>query len=88
MGLTISRQVYILEKKDAMQQNKYEVGDKVKELDLPDSEGGAVTKILYDSDKGFTYVFATKELDHKKKEIIEGFKTCGEAELEVFNESE
>jgi len=77
---------YIL--KDIMQQNKFEVGDKVKELGLPDSEGGPVVKIKYDSDTGFTYVFATKELDHKKKEIIEGFKTCGEAELEVINESE
>jgi len=70
-----------------MQQNEFEIGDKVKELGLPDSEGGPVTKIKFDSDTGFTYVFATKELNHKKKEFIVGFKICGEAELEVFNES-
>jgi len=68
-----------------MKQNKFEVGDIVKEIGQPDSEGGVVTKLKYDSDIGFSYIFATKEVDHVKKEVIDGFKVCTEEELEVIS---
>ena len=65
---------------------KFEKGQEVKEKGLPNSEGGVVTKVLYDSDIGFRYVFEAKEVDHKLKRVIDGHKTCAEKELEKFDE--
>lgn len=65
--------------------NKFEIGDQVKEKGQPNSEGGKVVKIQYDSDLGFSYVFESKEVDHKRKEVINGVKTCNEKELEAFD---
>lgn len=66
---------------------KFEVGEEVKEIGLPNIEGGAITRILYASDTGFRYVFEAKELDHKLKRVINGHKICTEEELEEFDES-
>jgi len=65
---------------------KFKVGQEVKEKGLENSEGGAITKILYDSDIGFRYVFEAKEVDHKLKRVIDGHKICSEEELEEFDE--
>ena len=66
---------------------KFKVGQEVKEKGLPNSEGGAIKKVLYDSDSGFRYVFEAKEVDHKLKRVIEGQKICSGKELEKFDES-
>lgn len=65
---------------------KFSVGDNVKEKGQPDSEGGPVTKMKYDSDKGWSYVFATKEVSLVTKQIIEGYKVATEAELEKIKD--
>ncbi len=65
---------------------KFKVGEEVKEKGLPNSEGGAIIKFLYDSDSGFRYVFESKEVDHKLKKVINGQKICSEKELEEFDE--
>jgi hypothetical protein len=66
---------------------KFKIGQKVKEKGLLNSEGGAIVKVIYDSDVGFSYAFKSKEVDVKLKKIIRGQKVCPEKELEVFDES-
>lgn len=46
---------------------KFNIGDKVKEKSQPASEGGEVLSFTYNSDVGFSYKFATKEVNVAEK---------------------
>ena len=67
---------------------KFQIGQKVKEKGLPNSEGGKILRFSYHSDSGFRYYFRSKEVDMENKKIVHGFKTCLEKELEVFDKDE
>jgi len=63
---------------------KFQIGDLVKVL--ADGEEGTVVSYQADA-SGFTYRITSKEVDIKAKEIINGFKTCKEDELELVGET-
>ncbi len=66
--------------------NKFNIGDKVKVSN--DGEIGEVVAFFYDPERGFTYKISSKEIDVAAKEIIEGFKTVNEKELEKSKKDE
>lgn len=65
---------------------EFEIGQEIKEKGLPNSEGGEIIRILYNSDSGFRYVFASKEVDIAEKKVVHGQKVCTEQEVEEFDE--
>lgn len=60
---------------------KFNLGDKVKVKNTSDFDGGEVVSVSFIEGK-WVYKFSSKEVDLTKKEVIEGFKTCSEEELE------
>jgi len=63
-----------------MVKNKFDIGDRVKFVGDSIYEVGKVVSMAFDGE-GWTYKISAKEVDHEKKEIIEGFKTGAESEL-------
>lgn len=60
---------------------KFDLGKKVKVKGNSDFDGGEVVSVSYINGE-WVYKFASKEVDHVKKEVIDGFKTVTESELE------
>lgn len=60
---------------------KFSVGEVVQ---LQDGRHGEVLKILYDSDRGTRYQVSMNSVDFKTNEIIPGFITQSENELEKY----
>lgn len=61
-------------------ESKFKVGQKVKVIN--DGEIGEILSFSYDSENGFKYTISSKEVDIPNKAVIDGVKTCLEAELE------
>lgn len=64
-----------------MKANKFNVGDKVKTINDP--ETGEIMDFSYDSAVGYTYRISSKEVDIINKSIVDGIKICKENELEA-----
>lgn len=62
---------------------KFSVGDMVK---LEDGRRGVVLKVLYDSDNGTRYQVEMKSINFVTNEIVPGFITQSEGELEKYEE--
>lgn len=60
---------------------KYQIGDTVRFVGDNDSEAGKVVGFSYNEEQGFTYRVTSKEVDFGQKKVVDGFKTCSEAEL-------
>lgn len=60
---------------------KFEIGDKVKVKGTSDFDGGEVVSVSL-LEGVWVYKFSSKEVDFVRKEVINGFKTCSEEELE------
>lgn len=68
-----------------MKQNKFEIGQKVKFIGDTDNDAGKVLSMSYNGESWF-YQISSKEVDHARKEIIEGMKTGEEKELVTVKE--
>jgi len=63
-------------------EQKYKLGDKVKFMNDADSLAGVIVSFSYDASiKSFRYSFTSKAFDVDSNSMIEGIKTCLEAEL-------
>lgn len=60
---------------------KFDIGKKVKVKGTSDFDGGEVVEVSFINGV-WVYKLTSKEVDLAKKEVIEGFKTCSEEELE------
>lgn len=60
---------------------KFEMGDKVKFVNDNDSDAGEVVGYSFNNERGFVYQISSKEVDLIKKEVVNGVKSCSEAEL-------
>lgn len=63
-----------------MNKNKFSIGQKVRFVGDTDNDAGKVLSMSFDGDN-WSYKISSKEVDHAKKEIIEGVKICAESEL-------
>lgn len=63
-----------------MTKNKFNIGDKVRFIGDNDFDAGDVLGMSFNGDE-WSYKMSSKEVDHEKKEIIEGIKSCKESEL-------
>lgn len=64
---------------------KFEIGQKVKFIGDSDFDAGLVVGFSYDGEE-FTYKVSSKEVDHEKKEIIQGIKIGKKSELIAVKE--
>lgn len=69
-------------------QAQFEIGQKVHFIGDSKDEAGEVLSYSYSADKGFVYQISAREVDLAKKEVINGVKTCTEAELVAVEEGE
>lgn len=60
---------------------KFSIGDSVKNKD--DGEVGVITAFSFDPSSGYHYQTTSKEVDITAKEVINGYKTVGEDEIET-----
>lgn len=64
---------------------KFEIGQKVKFIGDSDFDAGVIVGFSFDGSE-FTYKVSSKEVDHEKKEIIEGIKIGKQEELIAVKE--
>ncbi len=60
---------------------KFNVGDLVKEKGAKDRDIGEVIGFSYHIKRGYLYTFTSEEVSVAEKKIIEGTKVCSEKEL-------
>lgn len=65
--------------------NKFEIGQKVRFIGDTENDAGEVLSLSFDGEN-WTYKISSKEVDHAKKEIINGIKICREDELVEIKE--
>lgn len=63
-----------------MKENKFEIGQKVRFIGDSENDAGEVLSLSFDGEN-WSYKISSKEVDHARKEIIEGVKICLEDEL-------
>lgn len=63
-----------------MTKNKFNIGDKVRFTRDSEYDAGFVLGMSF-NDNEWSYKISSKEVDHEKKEVIEGVKSCKESEL-------
>lgn len=63
-----------------MKANKFEIGQKVRFIGDSENDAGEVLSLSFNGES-WTYTISSKEVDHAKKEIIEGVKIGAEDEL-------
>lgn len=64
---------------------KFEIGQKVKFAGDSDFDAGLIVGFSFDGEE-YTYKVSSKEVDHEKKEIINGIKIGKESELVLVKE--
>lgn len=63
-----------------MNKNKFDIGQLVRFVGDSENDAGQVLSLSFDGES-WSYSISSKEVDHARKEIIEGVKICKEAEL-------
>lgn len=63
-----------------MNKNKFDIGELVRFVGDTDNDAGVVLSLSFDGES-WSYSISSKEVDHARKEIIEGVKICKESEL-------
>lgn len=70
----------------SFQKPKYEVEQKVKVIGDPDALAGRIVEQFYKGEAGWSYKITSRYFDKELNEMVDGFKICGENEIEAVLE--